>query len=106
MKRITGWPYFPIAPPFPLLPLVPLPTKWHVRVLEPVSVAGLAPEDAKNERLTRELSRHVQNVVQQNINDMVKRRKHIFWGRVLDGTAPAIPPFRPSMQQAAVRAGA
>jgi len=105
MKRITGWPYFPIAPPFPVLPFVPFPTKWHLRVLEPVSLAGLSPEDARNERLTRELSRYVQNVVQQNINDMVARRKHIFWGRVLDGTAPAIPPFRPSMQATALRAG-
>ncbi|MGH9782939.1 MAG: 1-acyl-sn-glycerol-3-phosphate acyltransferase, partial [Terriglobia bacterium] len=37
LKGITGWPYFPIAPPFPFLPVVPLPTKWHVRALEPIS---------------------------------------------------------------------
>lgn len=105
-KRITGWPYFPIAPPFPLLPLVPFPSKWHVRVLEPISLAGLSPEDAKNDRLTRDLSRYVQNVMQQNINHMVARRKRIFWGRVLDGTSPAIPPYRPPLQPATLAAGA
>jgi len=26
----------------------------------------------------------------------VARRKHIFWGRVLDGTSPSIPPFEPA----------
>jgi hypothetical protein len=62
--------------------------------LEPVSISGLAPEDARNERLVRELSHHVQNAVQQNINHMLSRRKHIFWGKVLDGTAPAAQPFR------------
>ncbi|MBI4479549.1 MAG: 1-acyl-sn-glycerol-3-phosphate acyltransferase [Acidobacteria bacterium] len=95
LKLKTGWPYFPIAPPFPFLPLVPLPSKWHVRVLEPVPVAGLAPEDARNEKLVRDLSRHVQTLVQQNINHMLARRKHVFWGKVLDGTAPAAPPFQP-----------
>ncbi|OFV95826.1 MAG: hypothetical protein A3H28_13515 [Acidobacteria bacterium RIFCSPLOWO2_02_FULL_61_28] len=98
LKRITGWPYFPIAPPFPFLPVVPLPTKWHVRVLEPISLAGLSREDAKNERLTRDVSRYVQSILQQNIDDMRTRRKRIFWGRVLDGTAPEVPPFRPPLQ--------
>ena len=96
LKKLTGWPYFPIAPPFPFLPVVPLPTKWHVRVLEPISLAGLSPDDAKNERLVRDLSRYVQNLLQQNIDDMRARRKHIFWGRVLDGTAPVVPPFQPA----------
>ncbi|MBI2819296.1 MAG: 1-acyl-sn-glycerol-3-phosphate acyltransferase [Acidobacteria bacterium] len=96
LKRKTGWPYFPIAPPFPVLPVVPFPTKWHIRVLEPVSVAGLSPDDAHNEKLVRDLSRHVQDLVQQNINHMLSRRKHIFWGKVLDGTAPAVPPFHPA----------
>ena len=96
LKRITGWPYFPIAPPFPFLPVVPLPTKWHVRVLKPVSLAGLTSEDARNEKLVRDLSRYVQDIIQQNIDHMLARRKSIFWGRVLDGTAPAASPFQPA----------
>jgi 1-acyl-sn-glycerol-3-phosphate acyltransferase len=87
------WPYFPIAPPFPFLPLVPNPTKWHVRILPPVSVTGLKPEDANNDRLVRDLSRYVQDIVQKNIDHMLARRKSVLWGHVLDGTSPAIPPF-------------
>jgi len=96
LKLKTGWPYFPIAPPFPFLPVVPFPTKWHVRVLQPVSLAGFTPEDARNERLVHDLSRYVQDLIQRNIDDMLARRKHIFWGRVLDGTAPVFPPFQPA----------
>jgi 1-acyl-sn-glycerol-3-phosphate acyltransferase len=90
-----GWPYLPIAPMFPLAP-IPLPSKWHVRVLKPVPLEGLKPADADNERLMKEFSRHVQNIVQKNIDDMVSRRKSIFMGHFLDGTSPAIAPFRRS----------
>jgi 1-acyl-sn-glycerol-3-phosphate acyltransferase len=83
ITREWGWPYFPIAPMFPLAP-VPLPSKWHVRVLPSVPLQGLRPADAENARLVKEFSRHIQHLLQQNIDDMVARRKHIFWGKVLD----------------------
>lgn len=85
VTREWGWPYLPIAPMFPLAP-VPLPSKWHVRVLPPVPLQGLRPPDAENDGLVKEFSRHIQHLLQQNIDDMVARRKHIFWGRVLDGS--------------------
>ncbi len=92
-----GWPYLPIAPMFPLAP-IPLPSKWHVRILEPVSLAGLKPDDADNDKLMFEYSRHIQNIVQKNVDDMVARRKSMIRGRFLDGTSPAIPEFRRSMK--------
>jgi len=92
VTRKLGWPYLPIAPMFPLAP-VPIPSKWHVRVLEQVPLQGLKPADADNRTLVEDFSRHVQNIVQKNIDQMVTRRKHIFWGRVLDGTAPVVPRF-------------
>ena len=52
-----GWPYFPIAPMFPLAP-IPFPSKWHIRVLPPVKLDGLRPSDAGNSRLVKELGRH------------------------------------------------
>jgi 1-acyl-sn-glycerol-3-phosphate acyltransferase len=85
VTREWGWPYLPIAPMFPLAP-VPLPSKWHVRVLPPVPLQGLRPPDAENAGLVKEFSRHIQHLLQQNIDDMVARRKHIFWGKVLDGS--------------------
>jgi 1-acyl-sn-glycerol-3-phosphate acyltransferase len=92
VKRELGWPYLPIAPMFPLAP-IPIPSKWHIRYLPAVSLGGLKPADAENQKLVREFSYHVQNIVQVNIDDMVKRRKSIFFGKVLDGTAPQAPPF-------------
>ena len=87
-----GWPYLPIAPMFPLAP-IPIPSKWHVRVLNPVSVQGLRPADAENARLVRDFARYIQDIVQRNIDDMLPKRKSIFWGKVLNGAAPAVPPF-------------
>ena len=92
VTKKLGWPYLPIAPMFPLAP-VPIPSKWHIRVLEPVPLQGLKPADADNRTLVEDFSRHIQDIVQKNIDQMVSRRKHIFWGRVLDGTAPAVPRF-------------
>lgn len=93
VTRAHGWPYFPIAPMFPLAP-VPIPSKWHVRVLKPVPVDEFRPEDSQNKLLLAEFSAYVQNIVQQNVDDMIFKRKSWFWGRILDGTAPAREPFR------------
>jgi 1-acyl-sn-glycerol-3-phosphate acyltransferase len=93
-----GWPYLPIAPMFPLAP-IPLPSKWHVRVLEPVPLQGLTPADAENDRLMKSFSEYVQHIIQTNIDDMLPRRKSIFWGKkVLNGTAPNAAPFEKAMK--------
>ncbi|HEY3132549.1 MAG TPA: 1-acyl-sn-glycerol-3-phosphate acyltransferase [Acidobacteriota bacterium] len=83
VTRFTGWPYLPITPTFPLLP-IPLPTKWHIRYLEPVSVGKLRPEDAENPKLVKDLSQHVKDVLQRNVDEMLARRKHIFFGRIFE----------------------
>jgi 1-acyl-sn-glycerol-3-phosphate acyltransferase len=100
LRRELGWPYLPIAPMFPLAP-VPIPSKWHIRVLPPVSLDGLKPSDAENARLVRDFSHHIQNIIQLNTDDMLKRRKSIFFGKLLDGTAPQAPPFERPLQPAA-----
>ena len=87
-----GWPYLPIAPMFPLAP-IPIPSKWHVRVLEPVGLQGLKPADAENVKLVRGFSRYIQDIVQRNIDDMLPKRKSVFWGKVLNGSAPPTPRF-------------
>jgi 1-acyl-sn-glycerol-3-phosphate acyltransferase len=92
LTRKLDWPFLPIAPPFPLLPL-PNPSKWHVRILRPIPVSSIKPAEASNKKLVRELSRYVQHVMQQNIDDMVRRRRNVFFGKILDGTGPVSPPF-------------
>lgn len=79
--RHAGWPFLPITPTFPLLPL-PLPTKWHIRYLEPVPVTGYSPADAGNQEAVSELAAKVGAIMQRNIDDMLGRRKHIFFGRI------------------------
>jgi 1-acyl-sn-glycerol-3-phosphate acyltransferase len=91
ITREWGWPCLPIAPMFPLAP-VPLPSKWHVRVLPAVSLQGLRPSDAANPRLVREFSTHVQRLLQQHIDEMCARRQHIFWGRIFRRERAALPP--------------
>jgi 1-acyl-sn-glycerol-3-phosphate acyltransferase len=92
VTREFGWPYLPIAPMFPLAP-IPIPSKWHVRVLQPVRLEGLKPADAENVKLVRDFSRYIQDIVQRNIDDMLPKRKSIFWGKVLNGQAPPTPAF-------------
>jgi len=84
LVRFTGWPFIPITPTFPLLP-APLPTKWHLRYLEPVSVAPLTPEDANDRRKVRAFSEHIKAIMQKSIDEMLLRRKHIFFGKIFDG---------------------
>lgn len=86
LTRFTGWPFLPITPTFPLLPL-PLPTKWHIRYLEPIPVGNLRPQDAQNAKIVRDFSGHVRDLLQRNVNEMLSRRKHIFFGNIFDRRA-------------------
>ena len=46
-----------------------------------------------NIALVRDFSRHIQAIVQRNIDDMLPKRKSIFWGNVMNGAAPPTPVF-------------
>jgi 1-acyl-sn-glycerol-3-phosphate acyltransferase len=94
VTRWTGWPFLPITPTFPFLP-VPLPTKWHIRYLDPITVDHLRPEDSLNPRKVREFSREVKALLQKNIDEMLTRRKHLFFGNIFKGgsTGRAGPPM-------------
>lgn len=83
VTRTTGWPFLPITPTFPLLP-APLPTKWHIRYADPILPVGLRPEDADNRKLVKEFSLHVQEILQGHIDEMLRRRKHLFFGNIFD----------------------
>jgi len=69
-----------------------------------VPVDGLSPADAENARLVRDFSRHIQDIMQRNIDDMLPRRRSWFWGKVLDGTAPAAPAFAAARRMPDARA--
>ena len=86
IKKTTGWPFLPITPTFPLLPF-PLPSKWHIRYLEPISPGSLRPQDAENRRKVREFANHIKHLLQESIDEMLKRRKHVFFGNIFDKQA-------------------
>ncbi len=88
-KRYTEWLYFPIAPPFPLLP-VPLPSKWHTRILPPLHVAEeRGPEAAEDRELVRSISREVRRRMTEALDGMLARRRSVFYGSVFEEEAQA-----------------
>jgi 1-acyl-sn-glycerol-3-phosphate acyltransferase len=81
-KRFSLWPCFPIAPPFPLLP-VPLPSKWHIRFLDPIHIEKeYPPEAADDKAVVKEISARIKQRMQDAMDEMVAKRKHVFWGSI------------------------
>ncbi len=84
-KQYTLWPFIPITPTFPLLPL-PLPTKWHTQFLPPLHIEQqYPPEAARDPAVVRAISQDVQHRMQEAIDGMLKRRKSIFFGSIFHG---------------------
>jgi 1-acyl-sn-glycerol-3-phosphate acyltransferase/nucleoside-diphosphate-sugar epimerase len=87
-KEKSLWPCFPIAPPFPLVPL-PLPTKWHTQFLEPLHVERHYPPEAANDMATvRAISQEVRARMQGAIDEMLRRRKSLFFGSIFTSETP------------------
>jgi 1-acyl-sn-glycerol-3-phosphate acyltransferase len=84
-KRYTEWPFLPItAAPFPL------PSKWHTQFLPPMHIEEqYGPEAADDPRTVHRISLEVRQRMQAAIDEMLLRRKSIFFGAIFDKTAPA-----------------
>lgn len=79
--RHLDWPYLPITT-FPLVP-VPLPSKWHVQFLPAINVQqNYPPEAARDRSVVKAISLQVHTAMQNALDDMVKRRRSIFWGSI------------------------
>jgi len=88
VKRATEWLFLPLAPNFPF-PGLPLPSKWHTRFLEPLPVHERhGPEAAGDPAVVRAISREVRARMQAAIDDMLARRRSVFWGSVFDAAEP------------------
>ena len=86
-QRLSMWPCIPLAPPFPLLPL-PLPTKWHTQFLEPLHIEHRYPPEAAHDMATvRTISQEVRTRMQDAIDNLLKRRKSIFFGALFESEA-------------------
>ena len=83
-KRQTEWPFIPITPTFPLLP-VPLPTKWHLQVLPPMPVQEVYPPEAVEQaRIVTRIGNEVRNRMQLVLDAMRQRRRSIFFGSIFE----------------------
>jgi 1-acyl-sn-glycerol-3-phosphate acyltransferase len=88
-KRNTEWPTFPITPTFPLMPALPLPSKWHTQFLEPLHIENrYPPEAAEDPEVVRAISQEVRSRLEQAIDDMLRRRKSIFFGSIFEDEPP------------------
>ncbi len=81
-QRTSEWPCLPITPTMSLLPL---PSKWHTRFLEPLHVEAEHPPEAASDReVVRSISLEVRRRMEAAIADMLKRRRRIFWGSIFE----------------------
>jgi 1-acyl-sn-glycerol-3-phosphate acyltransferase/nucleoside-diphosphate-sugar epimerase len=81
-KRNTDWPFFPLTPTWPLLP-VPLPSKWHTQFLAPVHVEHRYPPEAADDPTTvRAISQEIRGRMEEAMTELRRRRKSIFYGSV------------------------
>jgi 1-acyl-sn-glycerol-3-phosphate acyltransferase len=84
LQRLTGLIYFPINHAFPHFGLAAglmyLPAKFKIRFLEPIELAGYAPEDADDIALVGRLSERVRLRIQEELDDLVLARKSVWFG--------------------------
>jgi len=83
--KYSEWPAFPITPTFPWIP-IPLPSKWHTCFLPPIHIENeYPPSAATNTALVRRISHEVKEKMQRAVDDMLERRRFIFFGSIFPG---------------------
>lgn len=81
LARVLGLPYLPITPFFPWLGplgLVPLPSKWIIEFGEPVRTDEYEPAAADDPMMVFNLTDHIREIIQQQLNELRLRRGHAF----------------------------
>ncbi len=80
--RSLGLPFLPITPTFPLLGpmgLLPLPTKWVIRIGAPVAIDHLGPDAAEDELLISRMTEDLRSQVQTLVDVALSERQSV-WG--------------------------
>lgn len=83
LARLVGFPYFPITPTWPWLGpfgLIPLPTKWSIRIHEPVSTEAYGPDAADDPSLIMRLNDQVRDTIQAGLIEQLAGRRSVFRG--------------------------
>ncbi|NNL65421.1 MAG: glycerol acyltransferase [Myxococcales bacterium] len=82
VARSLGLPFVPVTPTFPLLGpagLLPLPSKWRIRIGAPLSLSGLGADAVEDELLISRLTEELRSEIQTMVDDGVRSRPSI-WG--------------------------
>ena len=83
LARLTGLPYAPITPFFPLLGLlgaVPLPSKWIIEFGEPIETADLGgAAAAEDPMLVFNLTDQVRETIQSTLYTLLMQRRSVFF---------------------------
>ena len=81
LAKLTGAPFVPVTPTFPLLgPLgaVPLPSKWRIEFCDPIDTSEYGPDAAEDRALVFELSERVRDTIQQTVYENLVKRGSAF----------------------------
>jgi 1-acyl-sn-glycerol-3-phosphate acyltransferase len=81
LARLSGSPFFPITPTFPLLGplgLIPLPSKWRIEFCDPIDTAQYGPDGARDRTLVFELSERVRETIQAKVYENLVKRGSAF----------------------------
>ncbi|MEX0620882.1 MAG: lysophospholipid acyltransferase family protein [Solirubrobacterales bacterium] len=77
LAKLSGAPYVPITPLFPMLGplgLLPLPSRWRIEFLEPIDLSGYGPGSSDDRSLVFDLSEQIREMVQEALyRGLVKR---------------------------------
>jgi 1-acyl-sn-glycerol-3-phosphate acyltransferase len=77
LAKLSGAPYVPITPLFPMLGplgLLPLPSRWRIEFLEPIDLSGYGPGASEDRSLVFDLSEQIREMVQEALyTGLVKR---------------------------------
>jgi len=74
-------PFVPVTPTFPLLgPLgvLPLPSKWVIRIGEPVELSQLGPDAARDELLLSRLTEDLRAEIQALVDSALRERESVW----------------------------
>jgi 1-acyl-sn-glycerol-3-phosphate acyltransferase len=84
LAKSIGVPYIPVTPTFPLLGplgLLPLPSKWHMKIGAPIDYAQRYGPSAVHDRiLVNKLAESVRSSIQDMIDELLSQRKSVLFG--------------------------
>ena len=79
--KSVGIPWVPVTPTFPWLGpagLLPLPSKWMIRIGDPVDISEYGPDAADDRLLVGRLAETVRGRIQDMVDDLRSRRRSPF----------------------------